>query len=659
MYKRRDAAIAELVANCWDAGAYNVWVVIPNPDNYDQNTSTIIIEDDGCGMDEDEMQDKYLIIGRNRREDENNNTAFGRRVMGRKGIGKLSGFGIASKMNLITWKNGKSIEITLDLALLNNKPKDDTKIDKEILGVIRDYVPITPFGGQQTGTRIILRGMKQASPVQIEPLHESLSRRFSRTVQGRMQINVNAEPLKPFNLTLHKQSRKFEDGELTEILADGKTIKYNYVFTDKPIREGELRGWTIQVNGKTAQNPNFFFGVDADGMSQHSSKYLCGYIEADYLDEGIEDGSDIVSTDRQEIDWERAEAKALWEFGRKLTQKIFLEIAERNGEENINVILSDSELSGRIGRLDLPSQNKVIQFVKSIGTIKVSNEDVSDVDKIKQLGDQVIKAFEYRHFIDLIGDIENASEQGPDDLQTLLSHLSQWEVLESRSILEVIKGRLAVIDKFQGMIVNNAPETANRQINVDNFHDLIAGFPWLLNPEWQVFIEERSISTILRQWGQRDIPELMGSKRIDFLAMQGDDTIAVIEIKSSDDILPIEDIRRLEDYKNALERTASKKMVAVLIYSGKHSIPDGSWKSYTAREDFLIRKWKDIFLKNKEYYEHYRSVLEGHIANPNFRLKEEEVRATKKILDGGSVSRTPEQRKKGLGPQDTSLGKTG
>jgi len=26
MYKRRDVAIAELVANCWDEGASNVWI---------------------------------------------------------------------------------------------------------------------------------------------------------------------------------------------------------------------------------------------------------------------------------------------------------------------------------------------------------------------------------------------------------------------------------------------------------------------------------------------------------------------------------------------------------------------------------------------------------------------------------------------------------
>ena len=33
MYKRRDVAIAELVANAWDAGATHVQITLPTPDN--------------------------------------------------------------------------------------------------------------------------------------------------------------------------------------------------------------------------------------------------------------------------------------------------------------------------------------------------------------------------------------------------------------------------------------------------------------------------------------------------------------------------------------------------------------------------------------------------------------------------------------------------
>ena len=174
----------------------------------------------------------------------------------------------------------------------------------------------------------------------------------------------------------------------------------------------------------------------------------------------------------------------------------------------------------------------------------------------------------------------------------------------------------------------------------------------LLNPEWQVYLEERTISKILKEKGKLSFPELTGKKRIDFLALQGDNKIAIIEIKSVDDILPLDELRKLEDYKIALSPTSTKKMVAVLIYGGKHEIENDTWERYKNSEDFLILEWKEIFTKNKDYYEHYRAVLENHITHPNFQLKESELIYTKECLEKDGVYRNVEERKKGLGPQD-------
>jgi HSP90 family molecular chaperone len=85
MYKRRDTAIAELVANCWDAGARNVWVSLPVGE-YDRSSSVIVVEDDGAGMSDEDVEDHYLVVGRNRRQADDGADAA-RRVMGRKGIG--------------------------------------------------------------------------------------------------------------------------------------------------------------------------------------------------------------------------------------------------------------------------------------------------------------------------------------------------------------------------------------------------------------------------------------------------------------------------------------------------------------------------------------------------------------------------------------------
>ena len=92
----------------------------------------------------------------------------------------------------------------------------------------------------------------------------------------------------------------------------------------------------------------------------------------------------------------------------------------------------------------------------------------------------------------------------PEELERLLAHLKEWRVLESRAILEIIKGRLGITEKFHSMIVNNAAEIAGSKGD-DNMHDLLAGHPWLLNPEWQILAEEKSISKQLREWNAEDI----------------------------------------------------------------------------------------------------------------------------------------------------------
>lgn len=69
-------------------------------------------------------------------------------------------------------------------------------------------------------------------------------------------------------------------------------------------------------------------------------------------------------------------------------------------------------------------------------------------------------------------------------------------------------------------------------------------------------------------------------------------------------------------------------------------------------DDFVILEWKDIFVRNKEYYEHYRAVLENHISHPNFKLKADEIKYTKSMLTKDSVHRGEVVRGSGLGPQD-------
>lgn len=101
-YSNAWAAISELVANGFDAGASNVWLYI---NMIDQSSATVEIIDNGCGMNVGDLKNKYAIIGRNRRLD-NTENATAEKAAGRKGIGKLAALYLSDSYQIISKKAG-------------------------------------------------------------------------------------------------------------------------------------------------------------------------------------------------------------------------------------------------------------------------------------------------------------------------------------------------------------------------------------------------------------------------------------------------------------------------------------------------------------------------------------------------------------------------
>jgi hypothetical protein len=636
MYKRRDIAIAELVANSWDASATRVDIYIPQENEYCPETSEIVILDNGIGMTDDEVENEYLVVGRNRRFADRTKKPK-RPVMGKKGIGKLAGFGLASEMSVITWKGDVSTQLTLDVKMLQTEA-GSTKL-LEIPGVVQPRPVDAPSAN---GTKIVLRNLKHKSPPDIAALHEALSRRFSRRVHGEMDIHINDEPINEPGLDIDERfpSEGFDEATLS----NGAKVRYYYAFTKSNIRSKELQGFTIYVLGKTAQAPPFFFQVETTASGLHWARYMTGEIEADFLDEGSDNETDIISTDRQEIDWADEGSQELKKWGEALTRKALREWAVLKGDRMEAHIMQFPEINERIQAMDSSSQKHVSRFLKQLGQAEPNSE------RALELADSLVRVFEYRHFHDVIDQLENVSND-PEQLSTLLGYLSTWKVLESRAILEIIKGRLEVIEKFHNMIVNDVPETASSQ-SLDNLHDLLAGYPWILNPEWQVLAEEKQISTQLKEWNVKDIESGDEKLRYDFLALNDASHLVIIEIKRAGHSVELDELQRLEKYKERLSKASGKELYMVMICGGSLNISPSYQKVWDDRRDGEIRLWSAIYEKTSAYYKHYRAVLEGDIHNTDFARKEQEVAQTRKILQPDAAHRSPSVRKKGLGPQD-------
>ena len=95
LYSTLPPILSELIANGYDAGATKVYIDLST--NKETGDKEIIILDNGEGMTFNEINDKYLRIGRKKREEQE---VFKRKPIGKKGLGKLAFFGVSDRAEI-------------------------------------------------------------------------------------------------------------------------------------------------------------------------------------------------------------------------------------------------------------------------------------------------------------------------------------------------------------------------------------------------------------------------------------------------------------------------------------------------------------------------------------------------------------------------------
>jgi hypothetical protein len=275
------------------------------------------------------------------------------------------------------------------------------------------------------------------------------------------------------------------------------------------------------------------------------------------------------------------------------------------------------------------------------GYLRILGQADAEDEKTIELAEQLVLAFEYQHFHDVLDELD---EEDPEQMTTLLERLRDWKVLESRAILEIVNGRLQIVDKLATLLADDAPETAHR-VGDENLHDLLADYPWIINPEWQVLAEEKTITRQLREWGEA-APDGADAKRYDFLALKGDRRLVLVELKRQSHPVNLDDIQRLEQYRTRLE-TSEREVEMVLISGGQFDF------NYRERPDLERLTWAEIHGRTRTFYEHYRAVLTGEVDDPDFDRRTRELQRTRSVLEHGAY-RGRAMRAQGLGVQDVS-----
>ena len=111
----RITALFELVKNCYDANAQNVYVEFYNVGTKNSN-SKIIISDDGLGMTLSDIKDKWMVVGTaSKRREKVSPAPYNRRYVGEKGIGRFAVDKLGKKILIKTKKENETNTLNVNI----------------------------------------------------------------------------------------------------------------------------------------------------------------------------------------------------------------------------------------------------------------------------------------------------------------------------------------------------------------------------------------------------------------------------------------------------------------------------------------------------------------------------------------------------------------
>jgi hypothetical protein len=496
LYSNIAAVITEAVANAWDADAEHVSICV------DPESQWIEIQDDGIGMTVSDMNEKYLRVGYRRRDfggPFGKVTAKGRHVMGRKGLGKLSLFSIASTIEVQSAKEGGTHGMRMTVEGIHGS------VQRHEAHYTPD--PLTPESLKiQQGTLIRLEQIKrQRLGPGVNALRKRLARRFSVIHPSQnFEVTIDGTAISP-----HDRG----DLEVAQFLWHFGTEEPDNRSTRSLIEKEALpnrledweAGWMVkgwigtaalpkQLDDEAAGNLNGIV-VFSRGRLFHENvldrlndgriytKYLTGQIEADFLDDDAQ--PDIATSDRQRVQEDDPRYIQLVLFLKKQLTHVERRWTEwRKKHEVEKVKKTNPAVSEWLDSLPEGFRKSAETLVSNLGALPIENDD--DRKLIYKHG---ILAFER---MKLRGSAEEFSGN-VGSVDKLLELLAGRDALEASLYRDIVKSRLEAIDDFQKVVDQDEKEKVLQKYLFEHL--------WLLDPAWERATESPLMETRLLEEG--------------------------------------------------------------------------------------------------------------------------------------------------------------
>lgn len=612
MYAGRPVpAIAELISNAWDADATNVGINLPLSEPWDPNNEeqVIVVSDNGNGMTWEMVRDAYLDVGRDRREIEHTDRSPGGRLLqGRKGVGKLAGFGIADTLEIQTVnknidpsvKRKVLLWFKLDLSDLKRVKRGPAPVDVIFAG------PVTaaPAGGRQTkGTTVTLRHLHSRRAQNSDRFHQGMAQRFL-LIGPKFRVRINGEDLREEDIDL--QWRWPATGWATDEVPGCGPVSYWIGFTPEPRKqnEGELSGILIFTRGKISQEATFF-DISGGVTGQHGLRYMVGMVKAEWFDAGV-DAPDLIATHRGAIAWESPQGSAFQQWGQRLVRRYLAEWAKlRTALREKQIKQVNPQIIARIERLAPSYKDVALQFVDRFKSVEMEPSEFEDILSwfLDALENATLRSI-----------LQKLRETDVADLEQLDDLLSKMEIRTAVTLLQIIDSNLEAIETLDKMHREGAKERG-----VISTH--LKKNPWLIDLTWMLNKAEARVSTwIEKEFGLAATGDEGDEDRVDFFCVAVGGTLHIVEIKRGGHVAAAADILQADKYRQYVMRrfeeltepNAIKYGFAQshLIAAQLHQEAQGIAQAYADKGWVLFATWDDLIERAKQTHRQFRTALQ-------------------------------------------------
>lgn len=513
LYSTTPPALAELIANSYDAYASEVYVTI------NSSLDHIIVADNGIGMSLDALNEKYAPVGKEKAVEPVPPGFEKRAPMGQKGIGKLASFSLGDTFEIYTrmLNSDRWIHFVVEYDEFVNHEVEYSVPSEGVS--LPDY--LQQYGEFEHGFITVVKNLRRNVNQQtIDSLQTQLSRRFYiRASADKFQLYLNDDPVDLSRNAYYGDMDYatyigFTEDEAAELFSKDGVLnidleQFNWDSKEDALKdkfgllvsEKGLRGWIGTVDQpkhlkQHGNNANIVVYInnkiaDEDVLkdrpnSMMANQYVVGEFFADYLSN---DAEDPITSSRQGLDNADVEVQSLIDVIVSMRSTVLNTWDQRRETCAIKrlpawVAESDAYQTW-VNALPKPQKKLNDRLLKTI-TVQMDNQGQFDDDRTRALLNSFIDVVENNAIYQLADNLSVDDDYSQDEILVAIAELmARISASESIKQAGIVSERLKAIKVLEQLMEDES--TLEKA-----FENHLAKNPWLINPYWNQTPKTRS-----------------------------------------------------------------------------------------------------------------------------------------------------------------------